>query len=363
MSSQPPRLRDVAARAGVHMGTVSRALNIETRSLVNPGTAARILQVARELGYQPNPVARGLKTSRTASVGVVIPDLTNPFFPPVVRGIEDALAEVNYSALVVNTDNDAERESRLVASLRARQVEGLIFGTARLDHDAISGLAQSGIAVVVVNRRSEGYPVASVSADDRMGIAAVVRLLVDTGHRAIAHLAGPQWSSTGRDRAAAFQDSLRECRLRPDPRLLTVCDGFSVAAGERGMNTLSAAGARCTALVAGNDLLALGCYRWLAARGLQCPADLSVTGFNGMPFVDMVAPPLTTVAVPNYEMGLQAGRLLLERIRNPAAPVRSVVVPTRLLVRESVGAPATGAASSRPRWGGALPQPFDQPVG
>src|SRR5450631_3354455 len=128
----PVTIRDVARLAEVHPGTVSRALNEQTRALVNQDTAARVLRAADELGYRPNPIARGLKTNRSMSVGVVIPDLTNPLFPPIVRGIEDVLMSEGYSPLLVNTDNNDEREAQLVASLRTRQVDGFLFATARL---------------------------------------------------------------------------------------------------------------------------------------------------------------------------------------------------------------------------------------
>ena len=138
-----PTLREVAARAGVHVGTASRALNEETRALVNDQTAQRVLQAAAELGYQPNPIARGLKTNRSMSIGVVIPDLTNPLFPPIVRGIEDALMAEGYTPLLVNTDNDVEREAVLVTALRHRQVDGLLFATARLQQQSLCSSSTS----------------------------------------------------------------------------------------------------------------------------------------------------------------------------------------------------------------------------
>src|SRR3954465_15520166 len=137
---QTPTLRDVAEAAGVHAGTASRALNPETRSLVNVETARRVLRAAESLGYQPNPIARSLKTSKSGTVGVVLPDLTNPLFPPIVRGIEDVLGPAGFSALIVSTDNDSDRERSQVLSLRSRQVEGLIVATARLEHALLKEL-------------------------------------------------------------------------------------------------------------------------------------------------------------------------------------------------------------------------------
>src|SRR3954468_889188 len=167
---QTPTLRDVAEAAGVHAGTASRALNPETRSLVNVETARRVLRAAESLGYQPNPIARSLKTSKSGTVGLVLPDLTNPLFPPIVRGIEDVLAPAGYSALIVNTDNDEDREKALVGSLRSRQVEGLIIATARLHHPLLEQLSDQGVRMVLVNRRAEGVDVATVTPDDTAGV-------------------------------------------------------------------------------------------------------------------------------------------------------------------------------------------------
>src|SRR5919107_6277712 len=145
-----PTLRDVAEAAGVHAATVSRALNPDTRQMVNSETARRVLRAAETLGYRPNPFARSLKTAKSLTIGLVLPDLTNPLFPPIVRGIEDVLRSAGYSAFIVNTDNDPERERALVTSLRSRQVEGLIVATALLDHPLLGQLRQQGVKLVLV---------------------------------------------------------------------------------------------------------------------------------------------------------------------------------------------------------------------
>src|SRR5690349_22687115 len=140
----PVTIRDVARVAKVHPGTVSRALNADTRALVNEETAERVLRAAEELGYRPNPIARGLKTNRSYTIGVLIPDITNPLFPPILRGIEDRLDEEGYTALVVNTDNHPARERSQVEAMRARQVDGFISATARLDRELLDEIGASG---------------------------------------------------------------------------------------------------------------------------------------------------------------------------------------------------------------------------
>jgi LacI family transcriptional regulator len=334
-----PTLRDVAQLAGVHPATASRALNPQTRPLVNADTARKVLRAAESIGYQPNPIARSLKTAKTATVGLVIPDLTNPLFPPVVRGIEDVLTAVGYSAWIVNTDNDPGREERAVESLRSRQVEGLIMATARREHPLLVRLHQMGMKMVLVNRRVDGLELPSVTSDDDAGIQMAVNHLAGLGHTRIAHLSGPQETSTGLARARAFRHAVRDLGLDDDPALVVDCGYWSEAEGAQGLRKLLDAGVSCTAIVAGNDLIALGCYDVFAERGMRCPDDMSVVGFNDMPFLDKMNPPLTTVSIPHYDLGSEAARLLLDTIDEPDRLPRSVLLTPSLVVRASTAAP------------------------
>jgi LacI family transcriptional regulator len=335
-----PTLRDVAQMAGVHPATASRALNPQTRPLVNADTARKVLRAAESLGYQPNPIARSLKTARSSTVGLVIPDLTNPLFPPIVRGIEDVLTPVGYSAWIVNTDNDPAREETHVESLRSRQVEGLIIATARRNHPLLVRLHQMGVRMVLVNRRVDGLELPSVTADDAAGISMAVTHLAALGHTRIAHLAGPQQTSTGVTRARAFRHAVRDLGLDDDPALIVECGYWSETEGAQSLRQLLDAGTTCTAIVAGNDLIALGCYDVFAERGMRCPDDMSVVGFNEMPFLDKMNPPLTTVSIPHYELGSEAARLLLDTIDDPDRLPRSVLLAPSLVVRASTAPPS-----------------------
>jgi LacI family transcriptional regulator len=330
-----PTLRDVAEAAGVHAATASRALNPETRRMVNSDTARRVQRAAETLGYRPNPIARSLKTAKSGTVGLVLPDLTNPLFPPIVRGIEDVLNPAGYSALIVSTDNDAERERSQVSSLLSRQVEGLIVATARVEHELLTELHAQGVRMVLVNRRTEGLPVASITPDDAAGLEMAVRHLAELGHRRIVHLAGPQTTSTGLVRARAFQSAVRSLGLSDDPALVAACRFWNEEDGARALREVIDAGTEFTAVVAGNDLIALGCYDVFNERGIKCPDDVSVVGFNNMPFLDKLQPPLTTVAIPHHQVGVEAARMLLESISEPDRPVRSVLLPLTLAVRGS----------------------------
>ena len=339
---QTPTLRDVADAAGVHPATASRALNPATRGLVNADTARRVIKVAESLGYRPNPIARGLKTAKSGTVGLVIPDLTNPLFPPIVRGIEDVLEPAGYSGLIVNTDNDPSRERAQIESLRSRQVEGFIVATALLDHPLLDQLRREGVLMVMVNRRPDGLDVPSITPDDAAGVELAVRHLAALGHRRIAHLAGPANTSTGVVRARSFRNTVHDLGLEEDPALTTICPYWSEAAGADALRALLDSGAEFTAVVAGNDLIALGCYDVFAERSIECPRDVSVVGFNDMPFLDKLRPPLTTVAVPHQQIGAEAARMLLDAIAEPSRPARSVLLPLSLVVRGSTAPPYSG---------------------
>jgi LacI family transcriptional regulator len=332
-------IREVARLAQVHPGTVSRALNEQTRALVNQETAERVLRAAEQLGYQPNPIARGLKTSRSYTVGVLIPDLTNPLFPPIMRGIEDRLGDAGYTLLIVNTDNDADRERSQMAAMRARQVDGFIAATARLDRELLAEAAAGGAPLVLVNRSLEDGSVPAVTVDDRHGTALAVDHIVGLGHRVIGHVAGPQNVSTGHRRYLGYLEAMARHDLPAPAAQATFADAFSEAAGARACLELMQRTDRVTAIVAANDRLAIGCYDALDQLELRCPQDVSIVGFNDMPFVDRLRPSLTTVRVPQREIGSVAADLLLRQLGDQEGRVEEVLLEPTLIVRESTAPP------------------------
>jgi LacI family transcriptional regulator len=332
-------LKDVARMAGVHPGTASRALNLETRELVNDDTARRVLAAAERLGYRPNPIARGLKTARSYTVGVLIPDLTNPLFPPIVRGIQDRLEEAAYTPLIANTENDPDRERADFEAMRARQVDGFIAATARRGHDLLTRPGELGLPVVLVNRRLEDASLPAVVGDDKAGIRLAVRHLVELGHARIAHLAGPQELSTGYLRYEGFLEAMRDAGLEPDPNLILIGDAVIESEGSRLCADLLDSGREFTAIVAANDLMALGCYDVLEERGIPCPARVSVVGFNDMPFAAHFRPPLSTIRIPQYELGARSAELLLDVLQNGEVLPTQVSLEPELVVRASTGPP------------------------
>lgn len=330
-------IREVAKLAGVHPATVSRALNAGTRALVNEQTARRVDRAARQLNYRPNHSARSLKTRRSDTIGVLVPDLTNPLFPPIVRGLEDRLAEAGFVALIGNTDNDESRERLVFERMQSRHVDGFILATAQRHHPIPGAGDAEDVPVVLVNRVSSGASVSSVSVDDAMGLQAVVRHLVGLGHRRLGHVAGPQSLSTGYGRYHGYLNGLQEAGIPYDESLVAFAEYFSEAEGyDCGRQLLDLGGA--TAIVAANDSLALGVMRAVSEAGIDCPGQLSITGFNDMAFVDRLQPPLTTVRVPHYELGYEAAQLMLERLNEGAgATTKAILLRPELIVRASTG--------------------------
>ncbi len=339
MLQAPATLRDVARRAEVHPSTASRALNASTRPMVNAETVERVLTAARELGYEPNSLARGLKTNRTFTIGVLVPDLTNPLFPPIVRGLEDGLGEARYTVVLGNTDNDEERETSVLEAMGRRRVDGLVLATARRDYPVLDRLEAAGVPLVLINRSSDRPMVSSVTGDDHAGIGLAVRHLVQLGHRRIAHVAGSQAVSTGLSRYQAFVSWLQSEGVDFDPDLVVRADWFQEDPGAQAFRELLDRGADFSAVVAANDLIALGCYDVAVERGLTVPGDFSVVGYNDIPFSDKFNPPLTTVRIPLYQIGLRAAQLLLDIIEGREAEPVSMRLAPSLVVRASTAAP------------------------
>ncbi len=344
MPDRPATLRDVAAAARVHPATASRALNPETRLLVSEDTARRVTAAAAKLGYRPNPVARSLRTRRSHTVGVLIPDLNNPLFPPIVRGLEDKLAAAGYVALIGNTDADASRERLIFEQMRARHVDGFVLATATLHDRLLAEVAAADLPVVLMNRLSQDYSFPAVSVDNEQGARMAVSHLARLGHTRIAHIAGPQEASTGVSRLRGFREGMAAHGLEVREDLIAYAGRYTVEDGTRCALELLAAQGGFTAVAAANDMLAVGCYAALDEAGLQCPDDISVIGFNDMPFIDRLRPPLTTVRFPHYQLGTEAAQLLLERIGEREGPVKILYLAPELVVRGSTAAPAGPAA-------------------
>lgn len=318
-------IRDVARVAGVSAATVTRALS--TPDVVRPATRDRVREVAATLGYHPNRAARGLITGRTGNLGLLVPDLANPFFPGIVKGVQSRALEADHAVFLADTDEDPAAEAGLVRKL-AKQVDGMVLCSPRMAEQELRAVARE-VPMVLVYRRIPGVP--SVTAEFLDGMRQAVSHLVALGHRRIAYVAGPRSSWANRERVR----SLRTVARSSDVDLVemgSVTPQFQggVSAADR---VLAAA---VTAVIAYNDLVALGLLHRFAARGVAVPDDISVLGFDDIPLAAMVHPALTTVALPQGQAGQAGVDLLLDLLDNRDKAVRREL-PTQLMVRGSTG--------------------------
>ena len=335
-------LREVAEAAGVHMSTASRALNEDTRDVVNAETVARVLKAARKLGYKPNPLARGLRTNRTMTVGMIIPDIENPLFGPIIAGAESRLGSDGYSLLIADADlRDGSSVSRVIEALIERRTDGLIIATSARKDPTITDLAKRAIPAVLVNRTADSSPLPSIVGDDHAGIGLVVQHLVDMGHTRIGHVSGPHSMSTGHGRYQAFLSWTQSLGVKIDSSAIEEAEWYRVDAGLSSAEALLERRPDITAIVCANDLLAMGAYRAVRQRGLTVGADVAITGYNDIPLLDLLEPPLTSVRVPYRQMGSEAAALLISMLSNSSAadePISMRLAPT-LSVRGSSDRP------------------------
>jgi len=339
-ASSRPTIKDVAEKCGVHPSTVSRALSPAMNQLVAPEVAKRIRAAAAALGYQVNVTAAGLRTGRSGLIGVLAPDIADPGFPPILSGVTETLAAEGYATIVADVGPDPSREQELVGRLIARGVDGLVLATVVLNDPVVGHCLAASIPVVLVNRSDAGRKLPAVVTDDEAGMRLAVDHLVDLSHRRLGHIAGPQHVSTGALRRAGFKAAAARARLTTQDVLIETARAYTREEGRLAALRLLDRGNPPTAIVAANDLLALGIYDALSERGLTCPADISVVGHNDMPYVDMLSPPLTTVRIAQRSMGNQAARLLLDAIAAPSARRARVVLEPKLIVRGSTAKPS-----------------------
>jgi LacI family transcriptional regulator len=302
------------------------------------------MKVAERLGYVPNTLARGLRTSKSFVVAMVVPDITNPLFPPMVRAAEQVLSLAGYTLVLTDTDNDADTERRQVEQLRARGTDGFIIATARWLDPLLEEIADLGVPTVLVNRNIGSRRLPYVGGDERTGVQLAVEHLAGLGHRRMVHLGGPQDTSTGRERASAFRQAVDGLGLPTSKGMVRVCSSYTEAAGADATRRLLKSGQDVTAILCGNDLIAMGALSVLSEAGISCPDQISVIGFNNMAMVDRLTPPMTTVRLPLHQIGELSARLLLAEIAGGPqnAGATQTLLGVQLAVRGTTAPPPAG---------------------
>jgi LacI family transcriptional regulator, galactose operon repressor len=329
-------MNDVARVANVSIATVSHVIN-GTR-FVSPERVAAVQIAMRELGYTPDATARSLRVGRTDTIGLVVPDNSNPFFATLARWIEEAGFEAGYTTILANSNERPDREHRYVSTLVSKRVDGLILSPSRGDHGTLARLLENARIPVVVVDRDAALPGADVVLyDNEGGSYEATRYLIELGHTCIGCVAGPADASSATDRVSGFRRAIAESGL--DDQLVVEAD-FHFSGGREATARLLDSGAGVTAVFASNDLMAAGAIRELAARGISVPGDVSVVGFDDAPLAEMISPALTTMRQPLQDMAHTAVSMLLSRVTtgDGGPPVRKVL-PTSLVIRDSTAPP------------------------
>jgi DNA-binding LacI/PurR family transcriptional regulator len=332
----PVTMRQIAERAGVSIGTVSHVIN-ETAT-VRPKLRDRVLDAIRSMGYQPSALAQGLRKNRTNMLGMVIPDITNPFFPGVVRGVEDVAYKRSFRVILCNADNDPTKEASYVRDLRSYHIAGLLIIPAAGADIAgqLRAYASASVPVVCIDRVPDGWKGDAVLVANAEGSYLATRHLIQMGHKRLAVIAGPLKLTNAAERLKGFTRALGEARIEIEPEYVQEA-GFDTATGYRAALRLLRMLPRPTAIFACNDLMAFGVLQAARELGLRCPEDLSIAGFDSLEFTNFTDPSLTSVYQPGYQLGATAARLLLQRVDGLRSAPKKVLLPTELKQRNSVG--------------------------
>lgn len=331
------KLADVAMASGVHYSTVSRVLRPGSTGRISDEVAQRVRAVARDLGYQPNSVAASLRTQSTRSIGLIVHDMSDPVYPPILSGIESAVAPQGFVVLVGNTGYDIGAEFDIVNRMASRLVDGIFLATTRLNDPVAAKCEALNIPLVSVLRQTEDETTPAVVNECFGGMQALTRHILDCGHRDIAVVLAPQDLSTAKERWRGIRETLTEHRIELPADRVAYVDRMSVEKGQEATATLLKARPEPPeVIICVNDLVAIGAVHACREAGLKIPADISISGYNDIPLVDLIDPPLTTVRMRLHEIGRKAGEMMLAQLEDPDAPPQRLRISSDLIVRGSV---------------------------
>lgn len=324
---------DVAQRAGVSITTVSRYLNDPTK--VKQGTRRRIEEAIKELNYIPNEMARGLATRKSGLIAAVVPDIANPYFAEMVRGVQDVCAAAEYTLTICSTDGDPQREVKQVEGLISRRIDGVFLVRYSVDESSLDLLHESRIPVTLFGRRAPKYNFDTVGTHGTSkAVNEIVEHLVKQGRKHFAHIAGPSATIAGQVRREQFKQAIKNTNRRA--KAVGVVEGasFSIKSGGAAMEKILSQG-KPDAVFAANDLMAIGALSALEEQGLRVPEDVAVFGVDDIEMAAYVRPRLTSIAVPKYELGRMAAEMLIARINAPDRPRVQTSIEVQPVYRES----------------------------
>lgn len=337
MKKKASTIRDVARAAGVSPATVSRFTN---GTLDLPAaTAERIQEAIRELDYRPNVLARNLSLGRSRTLGLVLPDIANPFFAQLASAAERQASDRNYHLILCSTENNPDRELEYLQQLQAKRLDGIVFLTEHAGHAPLAKRIVGIEHLVLVDEGIDGFTGPRIFSDNRRGGELATRHLLELGYRRIGFIGGPPDLMTARERREGYLQALRGAGLEADPDL-QFGGPYRQGTGREGLTALLALPDPPKAVFAASDATAIGVLREARERGLRVPDDLSLVGFDGIAIGELLSPPLTTVAQQIEELGRQGVRALLEAVEKQGRRPKEVRLPIELLIRDSTR-PAT----------------------
>lgn len=327
-----PTIKDVARLVGVHPSTVSRVINNHPR--ISEKTRNKVLFAIKKLGYTPDGIARGLKLKKTYTLGVLIPDITNPFFAEIARGVEDTANKNGFNVILCNTDDKLKKERTYLDILKERRVDGLILGTAHIRDKSILELEKNNFPYILVSRNIEGLDKNCIIINDMVGGIMATEFLIRLGHRRIAHITGPLKVRAAIDRLEGYKDALKKHGVEYKEELIEEGD-FRIKGGYQAMKKFLDLPEPPTAIFAANDLLALGAMQAIQKKKYHIPEDFCIIGFDDIRLASFVYPPLTTIRQPMLEMGTLAVKMLLKIIEEGEFNQRKLMLKPELIIRES----------------------------
>ena len=326
-------IREVAEKAHVSVTTVSHVVN-QTR-FVAPETETRVRQAMADLNYRPNTLARSLRRGETKTIGLILPDSANPFFAESARLLEEFAFQQSYSLILCNSNGDLEKERLYTEVLFNKQVDGIIFMAAGDDTQSLQELIDRQLPVVVVDRILDHLDVDAVITDNLQSGHMAARYLIENGHSRISIIRGPSNVNPSAQRVTGFRQAMKEAGLVVDAEF-EACGDFHPESGYRAAMSMLRLSPPPTAIFACNDLMAIGALKAVREAGLSVPEDISLVGHDNIEMASYIQPALTTISQPVEELAATAIKLLLERIEQPGLAPRRIVLPNRLVVRQSV---------------------------
>ena len=328
-------IKDVAEFAGVTPAVVSRVFNNDETLNIKDETRLSVKKAIKALNYVPNSVARSLRTQTSSTIGVLISDITNPFFTEVIKGVQSAAFDAGYTVMLCDTTDNSEEEKKHIEKLRSQSVDGVILGSVYVEDDVVNLLEKLDLKYVMVNRGASNSKAPYVKSEDIEGIADVVNYLIKMGHKKIGYLSGPLYADTAIRRLSGYRRALLEANVPYNSKYI-VETMFDEQSGYTACKELLEYPDRPTAICAANDMSAIGAVRAIREAGLSIPEDISITGFNDIWVSSKLTPALTTVHCGMYEMGRKAFELLLDIIKGANVLDHKCMMPTSLVIRDSV---------------------------